>query len=309
MAFFTLLAALMLESTWHAPRADQLIILFDRYADRLAHDLNAGKAVHGVVGWLAAVCPWVFLSLVVFYALDVVSPVLSWIWTVALLYASLGFRSVVHGVRTIFESLRAGQLDEARASLSRWSGGTDLSSYAEPEIAKTTIETALTRVHRQVFGVIFWFVVLPGPAGAVLYRLAEETERLWAHGREEESRAFGTFAAKAFHTLDWLPVRLSAIGFAVAGNFEDAISTWRMQAQSWIDRTQGIVLASGAGALGVRLGGPLPASNGIDFRPELGDGGIADADYLQSTLSLLWRALIVWLVLLLLLTLARWVGY
>ena len=67
-------------------------------------------------------------------------------------------------------------------------------------------------------------------------------------------------------------MRLSAVGFAIAGNFEDAISAWRTQARSWIDQGQGIVLASGAGALGVRLGGPLPLDVGVDFRPELGDG-------------------------------------
>ena len=68
-----------------------------------------------------------------------------------------------------------------------------------------------------------------------------------------------------------------------------------------------IILASGAGALGVRLGGPLPVLGGEpDFRPELGLGETADADLLPSAVGLGWRALILWLLLMLLLTLANW---
>jgi cobalamin biosynthesis protein CobD/CbiB len=309
MAFFTLLAALLIQSTWQSPWAVDVIAWFHRYADRLSHDLNAGRSTHGMVGWFAAVCPWALLALALFYVLDYVSPALGWLWTIILLYACLGFHDVVQGLRAVFEALRVGELDEARGLLGGWRGHGDVLHYSEPEIAKAAIETALVRAHRQVFGVIFWFVLLPGPTGAVLYRLSEELERRWGHREEEEFAAFGSFATKCFYALDWLPARLSAIGFAIAGNFEDAISTWRTQAQSWIDRTQGIVLASGAGALGVRLGGPLPSGGGMDFRPELGEGHLADADHLQSTLSLLWRAVIVWLVLLLLLTLARWAGH
>jgi adenosylcobinamide-phosphate synthase len=52
----------------------------------------------------------------------------------------------------------------------------------------------------------------------------------------------------------------------------------------------------------------MPREGGVDFRPELGEGDAADADHVLSAYYLLWRTLVVWLVLLLLLTLARWVG-
>lgn len=309
MSFFALLAALFIESTWQWPWASRLTASFHRYADRLARDLNAGRTSHGVAGWFAAVCPWVLLSVIVYYLLDYLNAGLGWLWTLAVLSLCLGFRPIARGLREIFGALRAGDIDRARSALAAWAGALEAATYAEPEIAKAAIETALVRVHRQVFGVIFWFVMVPGPAGALLYRLSEELERRWARRGGDDFRAFGAFAVTAFYVLDWIPVRLSGIGFAIAGNFEDAISTWRTQARSWIDRTQGIVLASGAGALGVRLGGPLPTVTGMEFRPELGDGNLADADTVQSAMSLLWRTLIVWLVLLLLLTLARWVGH
>ena len=66
------------------------------------------------------------------------------------------------------------------------------------------------------------------------------------------------------------------------------------------------MLASGGGALGVTLGGPLPVIGGEpDFRPELGMGEAPDADLLPSAVGLVWRALVLWLLLMLLLTLAN----
>jgi adenosylcobinamide-phosphate synthase len=108
--------------------------------------------------------------------------------------------------------------------------------------------------------------------------------------------------------MEWLPLRITAISFAIVGDFEDAMYCWRSQAEQWAQRGMGIVLASGAGAMGVKLGESIACRDGVEFRPELGLGDEADADYLDSAVSMVWRALVLWLVLLLLLTLARWTG-
>src|SRR5258706_61476 len=106
---------------------------------------------------------------------------------------------------------------------------------------------------------------------------------------------------------DWIPVRLTAMPFAVVGDFEDAVYCWHTQAKQWPSLHDGILLASGAGALGCAVGGILTtATGGPEFRPELGLGDTADADSMPSATGLAWRALLIWLVLLLLLTLAYW---
>src|SRR5687767_11716723 len=99
MAFFTLIAALLVDSARPLPWAGGLLAWFRHYADRLAHDMNAGKRVHGVVSWFAVVCPWVLAVLVVFYLFHAVSPVLGWLWTVVVLYACIGFREVIQSLR------------------------------------------------------------------------------------------------------------------------------------------------------------------------------------------------------------------
>jgi adenosylcobinamide-phosphate synthase len=105
-----------------------------------------------------------------------------------------------------------------------------------------------------VFGVLFWFVLLPGPSGAILYRLAVYLRERWG-----KLGAFGRTAEQVYSVLEWPAARLTAAAFAVVGDFEDAVYCWRTQARAWADPYMGVVLAAGAGAMGVRLGMPLPS--------------------------------------------------
>jgi cobalamin biosynthesis protein CobD/CbiB len=100
-------------------------------------------------------------------------------------------------------------------------------------------------------------------------------------------------------------VRLTAAAFAVVGDFEDAVYCWRSQAAAWPDPDQGLLLAAGAGALGVRLGMPLTEIEGLQVRSDLGLGEAADAPHLDSAVGLLWRALVLWVFVLVVLSLAR----
>ena len=118
-------------------------------------------------------------------------------------------------------------------------------------------------------------------------------------------RGFGEFAQRAFYVLEWPAVRLTAAAFAVVGDFEDAVYCWRTQARSWPDANAGIVLAAGAGAMGVRLGMPVQEVDGMTPRPELGVGEPAEGPFLDSTVGLLWRAVVMWVFILALLTVAR----
>jgi cobalamin biosynthesis protein CobD/CbiB len=107
--------------------------------------------------------------------------------------------------------------------------------------------------------------------------------------------------------LDWIPSRLTALSFAVVGDFEEAAICWRTQARAWPEayggEASGVVLASGAGALGVQLGGAIPAFDGtLEARPEIGIGDAVEAEVLPSAVGLVWRALVLWLLLVFLLS-------
>jgi adenosylcobinamide-phosphate synthase len=224
----------------------------------------------------------------------------------------MGFRQFSHYFTNIHHALRANELGEARELLSRWRDMPSQELDAE-EIARLTIEQALIASHRNVFGVIVWFVLfsaigLGGAAGALLYRMGQFLRARWGNEDIPELGEFGGFARQAFYFLEWLPVRLTAMTFAIVGDFEDTIYCWRTQASSWPDREAGILLASGAGALGVRLGMPIPHGGMLEDRAELGIGDDADADFMQSAIGLVWRSVVFWLILLLLMTLASLLG-
>ena len=309
MSFLSLLAALLAEHFYPLSSRLPIYQLFTRYTHFLERQFNAGQQRHGMIAWLLAVLLPMTVAASVYFLLLQISPVLAWGWNAIVLYATMGFKYFSNTNTAISDSLRNQDVDKARNLLAKWRGGS-VEAWEANEIARLTIEQVLTCSHRQIFGVLAWFVILSplGPAGAILYRLASILDHKWGGMDVEEFGEFGRFSARIFELLDWIPVRLSAISFAVVGDFEDAVYCWRSQAASWMQKTQGILLASGAGALGIKLGDPIHRNGTLEFRPELGLGDDADPDYMQSAVSLIWRTLVLWLVVLLLFHLAKWTG-
>jgi cobalamin biosynthesis protein CobD/CbiB len=236
------------------------------------------------------------------------NPLFALAWNVLILYLTMGFRQFSHYYTDIQLALRMEDLPRARQLLAEWRGRS-ADGLSSSDVARLAIEEALASSHRHVFGVLLWFVLLPGPCGAVLYRAAAVFAEHWGARDEDPVAAeFGSFAQQAFAMIDWLPLRATASAFAVVGDFEDAVYCWRTQAGNWPDNGLGIVLASGAGALGVRLGMPVVESGEVADRAELGTGDDADVDFMQSAVGLVWRAVVLWVLLLLLLGLASLVG-
>jgi adenosylcobinamide-phosphate synthase len=290
---------------------------FVRYARSIERKFNGGTVQHGIFATVLAIAPPVLLAAALYWVAAATHPLLGLLINVVVLYFLMGFRRFSHAISAIVTALQEGNLTGARRALALWRGGSTLDLTSQ-DVARLAIERGLVDAYRQVFAVLFWFVVLPGPAGAVLYRAAALLAEEWrgpVAGVEPsplvQSRSeFGRPARVLLAVLDWLPVRLTALAFAVVGDFEDAVACWRTQAVRWADQeggtAVGILLASGGGALGVQLGGMLPTLVGDpDVRPDLGTGEPVEADILPSAVGLVWRALVLWLLLILLLTLAN----
>lgn len=307
MTLISLIAAFLIEQVQPLDVAKWVRAPLGRVAEYFEARFNDGQARHGMIAWILAVAPPALAVGALYHVLDRIHPLFALVLNVGVLYLTMGFRHVSHYFTDVHEALRKGELDRARALIAAWRGR-GAEHLSSSDVARLAIEEALVASHRHVFGVAFWFVILPGPAGAIAYRVAEFLAQRWGARGATEFSAFGQFARSAFVAMDWLPLRLTALAFAVVGDFEDAVYCWRTQAARWRDPASGILLASGAGALGVRLGMPVFESGEITERPELGLGDDADADFMQSTIGLVWRTLVLGLMLLTLLGIASWIG-
>lgn len=317
MSFLSLVITLLLEQLRPLPASNPVyggVRQISAWAER---NLNAGRWQHGMYAWLLVV---IGLSVVVgaFYSIAVsIHWLLGLAVNVAVLFFALGFRQFSHRGTEIQIALANGDLSAARRELTAWKQQIDpafsASELDQDELVRQTIEHGLMLSQRHVFGVFFWFVALPGPMGAVAYRLAEHLSRAWNRpvAAATPGDRFGDFARRAFAWIDWIPARLTAIGFAVVGDFEGAIYCWRqVSRQSPVDGmptpdSRTLILAAASGALNLRLMSAIESARYFDESGNEGAGlGEPSAPALRAVVGLVWRTLLLWLVLLLLLTLA-----
>lgn len=299
MGVLAIIAALLLEQWRPIGERKAWSAFLAGAANWLEASFNAGERRHGTVAWLVAVLPTTLAAVALHYLLLWLHPLLALAFNALALYLTLGFRQFSHFFTAIQAAIRDADLDRARELIGAWRSEPGTQRSRE-EVIRLSIEEALVASHRHVFGVVFWYMLLPGPSGAILYRLAAFLDRRWG-----SLDAFGGTAHRVRRLLEWPAVRLTAAAFAVVGDFEDAVYCWRTQAPAWQDPEMGIVLAAGAGAMGVRLGMPLGEIAGPVPRPDLGVGEAADAPFLDSTVGLLWRALVLWVFVLMVLSATR----
>ena len=327
MAFFAIALALLLEQVRPLTSDHPAAVGLHRWVRLVGHNVDAGGAQHGWLAWgLAVGLPAL--------AVGGVHVLLSWlggwplalVWGVAMLYLTLGFRQFSHHFTGIRDALEMGDEERARGLLAQWQY-VDASAVPRSEIVRHVIEYSVLAAHRHVFGVLAWFCIGAllglGPAGAVFFRNAEYATRYWRRKEQAadqpSSPALCRAAEQAWQLINWLPARTTALGFAIVGSFEDAIDAWRNHAARFADRNDGVILAATAGALGVRLGGtslrplapdgagPVPAAvAGVagDSLP----GEVPRTAHFSQVVGLVWRTVALWLLLLVLLTLAHVLG-
>lgn len=289
-------------------------------ADLVRAGTDAGERQYGVLGWFVVVAGAVLGAVVLEWLASLVHPLAVFVVHVAVLYLTVGFRQFSHAFTEIQIALAADDVLGARAVLDRWLGRVDdpldrvVQESSVSGVCREAIAAALVAAHRHVFGPLFWYILLPGVTGPVVYRAAEMLARRWSRpvveGASRIEEPYGVFADRAFRAIDWLPARLSAAGFAIVGNFEDAVYCWRgAVASGTASDSRALLLASGGGALGVRIAEPA-----LEARWAEGDQGFElqgaepDPAALRSAVGLVWRSVILWISLFAMVTIAAWLG-
>jgi AmpE protein len=159
------------------------------------------------------------------------------------------------------------------------------------------VESAVfVQANNRLFAVIFWFVALGpfGPLGAWIYRVTDLIRRraVFNASRDEEQEGNATElrdAAIVLHGwLAWIPARLTAVGYAVAGHFEGAFAAWRAPSESAATTSEGsenLLARVGVGALAL-------AETADEDLTERGVRGAAAANKLVFRLLLIWAVII-----------------
>lgn len=328
MSFFAILLALLMEQARPLSRGNAVYAGLRAWAMGVSRNFDAGKSHHGWVAWsLTVLLPSLLVLGVHWLLVWAAGWPLAMLWSVAILYMTLGFRQFSHHFTRIRDALDEGDEVRAREFLAQWQQ-VDASELPRSEIVRHVIEYSVLAAHRHVFGVLAWFSVLAvlglGPSGAVFYRLTEFANRYWTHKNalhyQPASPALVHAATRAWTVVDWLPVRLTALSFAVVGSFEEAIDGWRYHAERFPNDNDGVILAATAGAVNVRLGGEALKAVAAGFLPDGSQGETSMDDspstpgrapevaHLAQVVGLVWRSVVVWMVLLALLTLARLLG-
>lgn len=325
MSFIALLIALLLEQIKPLASGHSLEQGFTLWAEWLKNNLDTGDIRHGWTAWgLAVGLPCLVVVGVHWWLVWSVGWMFAMLWSLGVVYVTLGFRRFSHHFTGIRDALASGDDSLARELLRDWQGASDV-TMSRTEVIRHVIEFSAIAAHRHVFGVVVWFSVLAavglGPVGALLFRLSAILSKSWSAQEASSidtdiihtSDALQQVAQRAWYLVDWLPARLTALSFAVVGNFEDAVDTWRQQAAHFPQPNDGVVLAATAGAINVRLGGAgfpseMTVADAQDNMVEPTTGREAEFAHLRSMVGLVWRAVVMWMVLLALLTLARLLG-
>jgi adenosylcobinamide-phosphate synthase len=251
----------------------------------------------GLTAWTVIVIPPTLLCFLVVQACDNALANIGLQATV--LYFCIGLRSLRDHTRPITVALAADDIDTAR-KLTAQIVSRDTKDATSSEIAKAASESLLENGNDAVFGTLFWFVVAGAP-GALLFRLANTLDAMWGY-RTSRFNLFGRVAAKMDDVLNWLPARLTACSYVlVASKIADkkrAWHCWQQQAPAWPSPNAGPVMASGAGALGIGLGGVARYNGIIELRPPLGIGPAADHRDIERAWRLVLGTTGLWLLLL-----------
>ena len=307
-----LVAALVLDRLLGEPKSWHPLVWFGRWVDlcrqygQLPLDASASRQrLAGVLAWCLAVMPWV---LILFVLLWVLPTFLDNILTVLVLYFAIGWQSLREHALAIYQPLSSmpltnEKLDEARLAVS-YIVSRDTQNLDESAVAKAGIESVLENGSDAIFAPIFWFLLLGAP-GVLLYRLANTLDAMWGY-KDSRFLSFGWAAARIDDVLNYLPARLTALSYALAGKTRIALLCWQAQAVTWKSPNAGPVMAAGAGAINVSLGGAAIYHGELQQRPQLGpdrdSGDTPSAQGIERACTLVNRALCIWVLFIVVMT-------
>jgi adenosylcobinamide-phosphate synthase len=286
-----MLAGVLLDVLLGEARRWHPLVGFGKLAMRIERRMNRGshRIFRGLLAWSLAVLPLTAIAAWATHRYGAFALAVH----AGLLYFALGLRSLREHNLPIADALERDDLAAARQLTGRIVSR-DTADASATDLAKASTESLLENGNDAVFGALFWFVVAGGP-GVLLFRLANTLDAMWGY-RTPRFLLFGRCAARIDDVLNYVPARLTALSYVVlADHPRRAWRCWWAQAPGWSSPNAGPVMSSGAGALGLALGGAATYDGVAEMRPVLGYGVAPEGEDIRRAWRLVRSTTMLWL--------------
>jgi len=291
--FFAILSSLILDRLFGEPRYFHPLVGFGNISTKLEKlfnlpsnkKSNTKQRILGIVALLILVIPILILTLYL--------SALGWYFDVFILTLAIGWQSLREHGLAVKNALLNNNIQFARKK-ARLMVSRDMQEADEEHICKATIESVLENGSDAIFATIFWFVIAGSP-GVVVYRMVNTLDAMWGY-KNTRFKYFGWAAARTDDVMNFIPARLTALSYFLVSRKTLAIHCWRTQGSSWKSPNAGPVMASGAGSLGIVLGGCAIYDGIVQERPILGSGNPAKVEHINEALNLISHSIFLWLI-------------
>lgn len=294
MTFCALCLALLLDRCLGEPARYHPLVGLGHYISWIENRLRGASRVRGILAVSAVLLPALLLG-------GGLEQCIAGSWaalpvSAIVLYCCIGGRSLIEHAERIAIPLEQGDMPAARKALS-YIVSRDTAPLNEEGIALAASESVLENGSDALFAALFWFM-LAGIPGVLVYRAANTLDAMWGY-RTPRYLQFGWCAARVDDMLNWIPARLTVLSYALASGtaqgFRRAFYCAWVQGRGWKSPNAGPVMAAGAGALNVQLGGGSVYHGQWQERPVLGMGHTPSARTLWAACRLVQHSVWVWL--------------
>ena len=260
------------------------------WAYSIEQRFNTGVRKQGWAALLLAILPIMFTILIGRFVLGEISWLLRFIFDVVILYFCVNLHRLNSKATELASALEKGRLLDANEYLRQLSGNS--SRENEAEISSASVKAVLFDLNASAIAPLFWFLLF-GPVGVVTQRMCIVLDYIW--GRDSEQfKEFGKPIISVNRILGWVPARLTALSFAIVGNFEEAINNWLRRSDAWSDNRD-TLQAAGFGAMHLQYATePEDCDRTLD-KPASG--------HVRRALALSWRVMFFLLVIMILISL------
>ena len=269
-----LLVGLGIDALVADPRRAHPVAFYGRASARVQRRLEADSRAAGVAFWVASAGTVTGLGALLSRQ-TARSPTLRLAAVTAATWSVVGGTSLGREAARIASAVDAGDLPLARALLPNLVGR-DPSHLDGPAMLRAVIESVAENTGDAALSPLLWGAAL-GLPGLLGFRAVNTLDAVVGHHSERYER-FGWASARIDDVAGLLPARLGAL-FAcllapvVGGSTSAARAAWVADAPGHPSPNAGPLEAAFAGALGLRLGGPVTYAYGESDRPWLNGAG------------------------------------